>query len=29
MAPSEHADLVARVVALAEREGFTLGKVFH
>lgn len=28
MEPSEHADLVARFVALAEREGFTLGKVF-
>lgn len=28
MTPNEHADLVARIVALAEREGYTLGRVY-
>ena len=28
MTPREHADLVARFVAFAEREGYKLGKVF-
>jgi hypothetical protein len=28
MTPSEHADLVTRFVVFAEREGYTLGKVF-